>query len=262
MTIASLPDRDLWYQDTGGRGDPIVFLHPASGSCVMWEHQIPAVQAAGYRFIAYDRVGSGRSVLQANAQPGFVVDDLEALRRHLAFDRFHLLGTAAGGIVALDYALTFREHLRSLVIANTIGGMQDDEYLALGRRLRPSPQFDELPQEFRELGPSYRAVNAEGTARWMELARQSRQSTPLSAPQTYRNRLTFALLETIRIPTLLITGDGDLYCPPSVLRLFAARMRGAETLVVPETGHSAYWEQPDIFNRAVVAFVATHTRGD
>jgi pimeloyl-ACP methyl ester carboxylesterase len=94
-------------------------------------------------------------------------DDLEALRRHLGFDRFHLVGTAAGGIVAFDYVLTFREHVRSLVIANSIGGVQDESYLALGRRLRPMPEFDRMPPEFRELGPSYRAANAEGTARWI-----------------------------------------------------------------------------------------------
>jgi pimeloyl-ACP methyl ester carboxylesterase len=258
MTIASLADRDLWYEDMSGDGAPVVFLHPGSGSSLMWEHQISAVRAAGYRFIAYDRVGSGKSTLHANTEPGVASDDLEALRRHLGFDRFHLVGTAAGGIVAFDYALTFREHVRSLVIANSIGGVQDESYLALGRRLRPMPEFDRMPPEFRELGPSYRAANAEGTARWMELEHQSRPARPLPSPQTHRQRLTFALLETIKVPTLLITGDADLYCPPAVLRLFAAHMPPAETRIVPETGHSAYWEHPDEFNRAILTFVAKH----
>ena len=258
MTTASLRDRDLWYEDSGGTGAAIVFLHPASGGSVLFEHQLSAVRAAGHRFIAYDRVGWGRSVLHANAQPGSAADDLDALRRHLDLERFHLLGTALGGSIALDYALTFPQHVRSLVIANSIGGLQDEEYLALGRRLRPSPQFDALTLELRELGPSYRAVNPEGTARWLSLARQSQGAGRLPSPQTYRNRLTFAGLESIRVPTLLMTGDADLYCPPSVLRLFAARMRGAEMVVVPETGHSAYWEQPEMFNRAVLEFVAKH----
>ena len=258
MTIASLADRDLWYEDVSGDGAPVVFLHPGSGSSLMWEHQISAVRAAGYRFIAYDRVGSGKSTLHANTEPGVASDDLEALRRHLGFDRFHLVGTAAGGIVAFDYVLTFREHVRSLVIANSIGGVQDESYLALGRRLRPMPEFDRMPPEFRELGPSYRAANAEGTARWMDLEHQSRPVRPLPSPQTNRQRLTFALFETIRVPTLLITGDADLYCPPAVLRLFAAHMPAAETRIVLETGHSAYWERPDEFNRAILTFVAKH----
>jgi pimeloyl-ACP methyl ester carboxylesterase len=47
MTIASLADRDLWYEDMSGDGAPVVFLHPGSGSSLMWEHQISAVRAAG-----------------------------------------------------------------------------------------------------------------------------------------------------------------------------------------------------------------------
>jgi pimeloyl-ACP methyl ester carboxylesterase len=76
--------------------------------------------------------------------------------------------------------------------------------------------------------------------------------------QPNKNRMTFALLESIRVPALLITGGADLYAPPPVMRLFAARIRGAETLVFPEAGHSAYWEEAEAFNRAVIAFLARH----
>jgi pimeloyl-ACP methyl ester carboxylesterase len=37
--------------------------------------------------------------------------------------------------------------------------------------------------------------------------------------------------------------------------LLAERITHAETLIIPEAGHSAHWEQPDIFNRAVLAFI-------
>src|SRR5204863_3325898 len=140
----------------------------------------PAFTAAGYRFIAYDRKGFGRSVAESGAQPGTAADDLHALMKHLGIDRFHLIGTAGGGFVAFDYALSFPEQLRSLVIANSIGGVQDEDYLAIGRRLRP-PQFDALPPDLRELGPAYRAANADGTQRWLELERMSRQDS--GAPQ-------------------------------------------------------------------------------
>jgi len=73
-----------------------------------------------------------------------------------------------------------------------------------------------------------------------------------------RNRITFVLLEEIKIPTLLLTGDADLYAPPAVLRLFAARIKNSESVIVPEVGHSAYWEQPEIFNRAVLEFIRKH----
>jgi pimeloyl-ACP methyl ester carboxylesterase len=256
--FAALPGRRLWYVDTGGAGTPVVLLHAASGSSLMWEKQLPALRAAGYRVIAYDRVGWGRSELDEGAAPGTAADDLQGLLGLLRVERFHLVGTAAGGFVAFDYALSFPERLRSLTVANSIGGVQDEEYVALGRRLRPSPQFDALPVEVREVGPAYRAADAAGTARWVDLSRQSRLARALPSPQTFRNRVTFARLETIRVPALLISGGADLYAPPPVMRLFADHLRGVETLAIPDAGHSAFWEQPELFNRSLLAFLARY----
>jgi pimeloyl-ACP methyl ester carboxylesterase len=188
---------------------------------------------------------------EGSAVDDLPVDELHALAEHLHLGRFHLVGTAAGGIVAIDYALSFPEKVRTLVIANSIVGVQDEEYLELSRRLRPAPEFHALPVEIRELGPSYRAANPEGSARWKQL---SRQSTPVAL----KNRITFAALGTIKIPTLLITGDADLYTPPSVLRMLAARFADCEAAVIPECGHSAFWEQPDVFNRTVLDFITKH----
>ena len=255
---ADLPGVRLSYADTGGSGVPVVFVHAATGSSRVWEYQLPAFTSGGYRVITYDRRGFGRSTANpAGPQPGTGADDLLALVDHLELDRFHLVGTAAGGIVALDFAASFPRRLRSLVVANSIGGVQDEDYLELGRRLRP-PQFNALPPDVRELGPSYRAANPSGTARWLELERQSRPEGTTPPTQTFRNRLTFSLLETIAVPTLLLTGDADLYAPPAVLRLFAARIKSSESVIVPEVGHSTYWEQPEIFNKTVMAFIGKH----
>ena len=251
---ADLPGVRLWYKDTGGRGIPVVFLHANTGSSQNWDRQIPAFTAAGYRVIAFDRRGWGKSTSEA-AQPGTAADDLHALMKFLGVDRFHLLGTAGGGYVAFDYALSFPEQIRSLIVVNSIGGMQDPDYLELGRRLRP-PQFDAMPPELRELGPAYRAADPDGTKRWIELEHMSRQSG--AAAQTYRNRMTFAMLESIKLPVLLITGDADMYAPPPLLRMFSSRIKGSESLIIPEAGHSSYWEKPDVFNRAVLDFMRKH----
>ena len=254
-TYAELPGVRLWFRDTGGSGTPVVLLHANTGSSRNWDYQIPAFTAAGYRVIAYDRRGWGRSTATPDAQPGTAADDLHALMKYLGLNRFHLLGTAGGGFVAFDYALSFPEELRSLVIANSIGGMQDTDYLELGRRLRP-PQFDALPPELRELGPSYRAANPDGTARWVELERGSRQAGTTAQP--YRNRMTFSLLETMKVSSLLIAGGADMYAPPPLLGLFTARIKNSESLILPDVGHSGYWEQPEVFNRAVLDFIGKH----
>ena len=49
MPYLSLPGVDLWYEDSGGQGTPLILLHAASGTCEAWEHQVPAFTSAGYR---------------------------------------------------------------------------------------------------------------------------------------------------------------------------------------------------------------------
>jgi pimeloyl-ACP methyl ester carboxylesterase len=256
--FADLPGVRLCYRDTGGAGVPVVLLHAATGSSRVWEYQIPALTAAGFRVIAFDRRGFGQTAIApGGVQPGTGADDLQALMDYLHVDRFHLVGTAAGGFVAIDYALSFPQRLRSLVLANTIGGVQDESYLALGRRIRP-PEFNALPADVRELGPSYRAANAAGTRRWMELERTNRAPGTPPPAQTMKHQLSFALVSTIRTPTLVLTGGADLYAPPPVMQMFVERIKGAESVVIPEAGHSAYWEQPDAFNSAVLDFIRRH----
>ena len=254
---AELPAVRLWYTDSGGSGIPVALMHAATGSSRVWEHQIPAFTKAGFRVISFDRRGWGRTESAAGSPPGTAADDLIALMDHLHIERFHLVGTAAGGFVSFDTALSFPQRLRSIVVANSIGGVQDEEFLALGRRIRP-PEFTAMPAELREVSPSYRAGNPEGTRKWVELEHVSRPPGPPAPAQPLKNKITFAQLETITVPTMLLTGDADMFAPPPVMRMFAARIKRAETLVVPEAGHSTYWEQPDVFNRAVLNFIRKH----
>jgi len=243
------------YQDSGGSGAAVVFLHAATGTVLGWEKQVPAIIDAGYRFIAFDRRGWGRST--AGKEPGTAADDLLALLDHLKIDRCHLLGTAAGGFVAFDFALSYPQRLRSLMITNSIGGVEDPAFLELGRRIRP-PGFDAMPVDFRELGPTYRAADPEGTARWLQLEKASRHDGPRPAAQPLRNHFTLKLLETITTPTLLLTGDADLYAPPPIQQMFAAYLPKSESTVLSGAGHSGYWERPEEFNRAIVTFLGRH----
>jgi pimeloyl-ACP methyl ester carboxylesterase len=253
---ADLPGVHLWFTDTGGSGEPVVFIHAATGSSRVWEYQRPVFASRGYRVITYDRRGYGRSAADPSGQqPGTGADDLNALIDHLKIDRFHLVATAAGGFVAWDYALSFPKRLRSLVVANSIGGVQDPEYQEAMRRLR-TPDFLAMSPDMRELGPAYRVSNPAGVERWRELERTARPTSAQPPPQTFRNKVTFSLLETIAVPTLLLTGDADMYSPPPIMRMFAARVKGSKAVVIPEAGHSAYWEQPDIFNRTVLDFIS------
>jgi pimeloyl-ACP methyl ester carboxylesterase len=258
----------VFYRDSGGVGLAVVLLHAASGNSLMWEHQIFAFTGAGYRFVAIDYRG-------VNSKPGTYdwSDQIDALVMHLGIERFHLLGTAAGGGAAFQYALAYPTKVRSLIVANSHGNVIDKDYVDMGKRIRPSPQFDDLPVDFRELGPSYRAADPDGVARWLDLSTRKpgaetasgkarNESTALGRadkfPLTSERAVTWARLEALRVPTLLITGDADLYMPPSVLRMFLTHMKAAESAIIPETGHSSYWESPELFNAMVLAFLRKH----
>jgi len=130
MPYVELTGVNLWYTDTGGMGLPVIFLHAASGTHESWIYQEPVFTAAGYRCICYDRRSWGRSqTVASDGDPGNVSDDLHGLADQLGLERFHLVATAAGGTAGLDYTLSYPEGVRSLVIATTIGGVEDPEYL-------------------------------------------------------------------------------------------------------------------------------------
>src|SRR6185503_3936929 len=82
--LADLPGVHLWFNDSGGSGEPVVFVHAATGSSRVWEYQRPVFASRGYRVITYDRRGYGRSVTDSSGpQPGTGADDLNALMDYL-----------------------------------------------------------------------------------------------------------------------------------------------------------------------------------
>src|SRR5262249_9750247 len=77
--VAPLADTKLWFWDRGGSGEPIVLLHPASGSGLIWGYQQPAFAKASYRVISYSRRGYYGSAPVDRARPGTASEDLHQL---------------------------------------------------------------------------------------------------------------------------------------------------------------------------------------
>jgi len=253
--IAALDDTNLFYWDTGGGGAPIVLMHPASGSALTWPYQQPAFAKKGYRVIAYSRRGYYNSSPVPDTNPGTASGDLHRLTGFLGIDRFHLVASAGGCAFANDYALSHPDKVRSLVLSSGLGGVQDPDYLATLAALTPKG-YDQMPVDFRELGPSYRAANPDGAKEWLD--RANRAITGKRRGQTMANVINWAKLAELKPPVLLLTGDADLNCPPAIMRMFAARIPHSQIRLIAEAGHSAYWEQPELFNRIVLDFIARH----
>lgn len=250
--VAQLPDTRLWYWDTGGPGAPIVLLHPATGSGLIWGYQQPAFAKAGYRVIGYSRRGYINSAPFDRNNPGIGSEDLRQLADHLGLARFHLVASAAGGSIASDFAFSYQSRLLSLAIASNSFGVRDGEIGKAANAIRPKG-WDEMPAEFRELGPSYRAANPDGVKAWLELEHKARLGRDYR--QSLKNEIKQARLKELKLTTLVIANAADLSTPPAISRMIAAEIPNSRVALMPESGHSSYWEQPELFNRAVLDFV-------
>ena len=254
---AELPGVKLWFTDTGGTGTPIVLLHANTGTSATWEAQATAFAREGYRVIAFDRRGWGKSVADpaTGPQPGSVAADLDALVDHLKLEKFHLVGVAGGGFVSLDYAAWRPERLRSLVVAASTGQFAEQEMREITARVE-IPELRKQAAVYREVGPSYRGVNPEGTKRWIEIEEHAQQ--PGAPSQPLRTPNTFAKLASVTMPILVMAAEADLLAPSALMRTWAAHLKNYEWATVPDSGHAIAWEHPDMFNEKALGFVKRH----
>jgi pimeloyl-ACP methyl ester carboxylesterase len=250
---AAVPGTTLWYWDTGGDGEPLILCHPGSQSGQIWSEQRDAFAGAGYRVIAYSRRGHYGSEPGPEQQRGTQVADLAALLDVLGVDRAHVLGAAAGGITAMGFAVAHPGRTFSLVLAGTIVAPDEEDWRTLYRNLDIASVRDRVPTEFLELGPSYRALNPEGVARFAALEHASKPDGTVQQPLGVR--VDWPAMERLHMPVLLLTGEADLYAPPPLQRLIAKHIPKHETVTMREVGHAPYWEAPTEFNRLVIEFL-------
>lgn len=250
-----LPGVRLWYTDTGGPGEAIILLHANTGTSANWQKQNEAFSAAGYRVIAFDRRGWGQSVADpaSGPQPGTVAGDLQGLVEHLALDRFHLVGVAGGGFIALDYAAWQQQRLLSLVIGASTGNIQEPAEAAFRERIL-LPDFRAMPAHFRELGASYLGENPEGVQEWIAIEHAAKRSDAPSMP-ALRSPNTYAKIATIRTRTLLLLAGADLIAPPGLMRQWGRHLPNAQYAEVFDAGHSIAWERPELFNQRILEFL-------
>lgn len=253
-----LPGVHLWVIDSGGDGTPVVMLHADTGTSESWRFQYAPLINAGYRVIAFDRRGRGKSTpdTATGVQPGSVGEDLDALVEHLHLKPFHLIGVAGGGFVALDYAAWRPQRLRSLVIGASTGAVKEPPVQQAIDRIE-IPEIRKQPASYRELGPSYRAINPEGVKEWLDIEHRA-ASQPGVKSQPMRTPNTFAKIETIKAATLVIAPGADLLAPPTLMKLWADHVPNHEWAMIPESGHSIAWEKPAQFNGLMLDFLARH----
>ena len=246
----------IWHWDTGGAGEAIVFCHPWSQSSACWTYQQPYFAKAGYRVIAWSARGFYKTERGPIDDPGTWAEDLHKLVEFLAVDKFHLVGCAAGGCAATSYAINHPERLHTLVLSGSIVLPDEPAFREVMSNLAAAPPGvkTNIPVEFREVGPSYRAGNPDGNAQWQALEKLAHPgawyvSQPWGAVRNWQS------LGQLTVPTLLQTGDADMSATPALYRLYSQHIPNCEMRVIREAGHAAYWEQPEVFNASVMEFI-------
>ncbi|EER62299.1 alpha/beta hydrolase fold protein [Acidovorax delafieldii 2AN] len=112
----------LYIEDSGGGGRPLVLIHGWPLSAQAWEPQVSVLQAAGYRVVAYDRRGFGRS---DKPESGYsydaLADDLQRVLEQRELQDVTLVGfSMGGGEVARYIARCGESRLRSVVFAAAV----------------------------------------------------------------------------------------------------------------------------------------------
>ena len=254
--FAQLPVGRIWYRDSGGAGVPIVFLHPAaSGDPLLWGYQQPFFVKAGYRVITYARRSYYKSDRAPQEHPGNAAEDLGQLLKALNLPRAHIVSSGAGGSVAADHALTHPDQVRTLTVSSNYAGVRSGYIYEAAQRARVK-QWNELPRWYREFSTSYIVANPDGLKRWMSLQEEATKGKGIE--QESYNLIDEAKLGDFKVPVFLLTGDADSSTPPSLMRMLARHIPDVELTIVPETGHSPYWERPGVFNHALLDFLRKH----
>ena len=261
----------LYYEDHGA-GQPVVLIHGYPLSSASWEKQVPALLNAGYRVIAYDRRGFGKS-----SQPttGYNYDtfaeDLHHVVSHLKLRDFALVGFSMGGGEVARYIGKYgSKNVNRTVI---IGGVPPyllkttdnpegvDEAVFKGiQQAIVADRYAFFTEFFKnfyntDVNLGKRVSEQAVQASWNTAAIASATASLACVPTWYEDfRQDVAKID---VPTLVIHGDADRIVPFSAAGQRTAKLvKGAELVVVKDGPHNVAWTHTEEVNDALLKFIA------
>lgn len=223
-----------------GRGETVVLLHGFSGSAeglYVAPGTVDALAGAGYRVIALDQRGHGKSdkPYDAGAYGLNMVEDVRRLLDHLEVDRAHLVGYSMGARVSSAFLVSYPERLRTITLGG-FGWPWQSAATTTEAALATLSGDNVLPgNDLRALA----AVRAGGSGGVL---------TPDEA-----------VLENNTIPALAIIGDKDEVVPAGRFELLGETMANLESVVIPGT-HAGPDGAPykPVFAAALIDFLDRH----
>ncbi len=267
MPFVDSRGRGIYYERHGATGPAVLFCHGAGSNAATWWQQLPVFTRA-HTCITMDIRCFGRSVapLEEFSLENFVEDVIAILDRE-AIERVALVGQSLGGMIGLKLALTHPGRLAAFVACDTSLALDlpvlldaiaqrqitqravTIEQRSLGKWfLDNHPDKALLYAQINHFNPSAYALGAGEWGAALGALMQPGRLIPMSA------------LAAVRCPTLLLVGSEDPIVPVSAMREVAERLKESELAVVPQAGHSAYFEKPEEVNRLVIDFIARRAR--
>lgn len=270
MPIIEVNGTQFHYQESG-KGFPLVLAHGRGGNYLSWWQQVPAFSSR-YRCITFDHRGWGLTPDANDLGPRAFPDDLLSLLDALDVESAFLLGHSMGGMTCLRFAIDHPDRVRAMVFANTFAGMRREVWLASGEdtqaevrsvweRRREEGSRRVLTREFRRnhkdkayLYKQIRLLNENGLNNGdrddqIQSIRALERDPDASASREQ--------LDCLTMPVLFIGGEHDEVMPVSLMSVAAKLLPNARSVVMPDTDHSAFFEQPEAFNRIVLEFFDT-----
>lgn len=241
------------YYEVAGNGLPIVFLHDGILHSPSFDAQFEAF-SKDYTVIRYDRPGYGNS--KTPEIPYSNVAILKGLFDFLGLETVILIGGSAGGILAIDFAIAYPDHVGALVLVGAeargvkFDGLTEYRY---GRN-----QWEETIEGFIEFfanDPWFIAEeNQSARARLRQILAASPQNLT-NFVEKLDNIDALPHLSEIQVPTLVLVGEFDIADNHAHSGVIQINIKDSEWQVVTHSGHLVYLEQPEKFNQLVIEFL-------
>ena len=262
---------DLHY-DVSGTGRPVVLIHgwPLSGKA--WRDNVPALAAAGYQVVTYDRRGFGESDKPSNGYDyDQLADDLDALLDGLDLRDVTLVGfSMGGGEVARYIAKHGEERIHSVVFASAIppylmkgddnpdGPLEPKAAADMAGALESDRDafFDDFTRQFFSAGGNLK-ITEQQRQDAIALCQQSDQKAALAAMESFGGTDFRQDLTEVTVPTFVIHGDSDAIVPfEGSGRRTHESIAGSQLVVIQDGPHGINVSHKDEFDRALIGFLA------
>lgn len=267
--------------DSGGAGRPLVLANGLGGPFKSWRHQIDYLSDR-YRLVSWDYRGLYGSTAPGGDSPRLGVDahveDLERVLEAVGVSRAAFMGWSMGVQVILELYERRPELVSHLILVNgTFGRPLDSTGVPLSSRivpglvdqvhrvheiasglLRRATQWPETVMWLKRLGVVGNTMDEE---LFREIAAEFGSvnlDTYLAILRELGNHDAAHVLDSIAVPTLIISGDRDAFTPRQLAQQMARRIRGGEILVVRGATHYAAMEYPELVNLRIEKFLREH----